>query len=220
MQLVQLGSGVETSTVGFDEVRALLTSAGTIEITENLVIEAVVTGDNSEGNGGENRNISANLQDNTLTERTVYIQNADGSLGFKLVFDKVSDNITTRYNHMRLLLNGVTIERRGGTSVEPVHYIITGAVAANVLELSEGSVYDVPSKVKTIGELTDADVYTYVTLRDCEIPIRKGPFVPMDIRHTHVIHSYPMVIRDIEGGTAHLITNLTASWQRDGNGLG
>lgn len=219
MQLVQLGSGIETRMVSFEEVKSLLSSAGSITIDENIVVEAVVTGDNNEGNGGENSNISANLQDLTLSGRTAYIQNSDASSGFKVVFNTVLDNITVRYNRISLLLNGVTLERKGGRGIEPVHYVISNVSAANILQLAEGSIYDVPAKVRSIGELTDDDVYTFVTLRDCEIPIRKGPFVPIDIRHNHVIHSYPMVIRDINGDNAHLITNLSAAWQRDGKGL-
>lgn len=218
MQVVQLG-GEAPVMATFSEVRALLPEAGKTIVGQNWYIEGVVIGDNSEGNGGENINISANLQDLTRSARTLYIQDANGEYGFRILLDKEEDNIAARYSHVRFLVKGATLECLGGDENSPLFYNFSGVGSENLLSLSEGSRYDLPVKERYIDELCDEDIYTYVTLRDCEIPIRKGPFVPIDIRHRRVIHSYPMVIRDSRGGTSHLFTNLSADWQRDGNGL-
>lgn len=218
MQVLQLG-GEAPQWVTFSEVRNLLPVAGEMTVEENWCIDGIVIGDNSEGNGGENINISANLQDLTCCARTLYLQDAAGEYGFRILLNRTEDNLASRYSHVRLLLKGAKLECKGGDEVAPLHYDISGIGSEHLMSCSEGSRYDIPAKEKYIDELTDADVYTFVTLRDCEIPIRKGPFVPIDIRHRHVIHSYPMVIRDKRGGTAHLYTNHIATWQRDGNGL-
>jgi len=219
VQIVQLGTSVVPEEVSFLTVRNLLSEAGTIEIDKNYLIEGYVSGTDIEGNGGENVNLSASIQDLSYSSRTAYVQNSDGSLGFRIIFDTPEDNITSRYDKIRLLLSGAQLQRLGGTAEDPVRYDILSVKMNNVLSLTEGSSYSLPKKIKSIGELSPKDVYTYVTLKDCQIPVRKGPFVPIDIRHTHVIHSYPMVVIDKDGYNTYIMTNLSAKWQRDGEGI-
>lgn len=212
LQVGQLPAGATLTPIGFDQLSAV--ADGTLT-GDGLCLEGVVIADNSEGNGGPNRNLSPSLQDNTLCQRTIYLQAPDGSAGVMIVFDGVEDNFTRRYDAVTFLLAGTTV-----TAYEnPTRYVITGATGGNLAATRAGSSFDVVKKEKKISELTDADIYTFVTLKDCEIPIRKGPFVPIDLRLKTLINRYPMVIRDIEGETMHLMTNFTAAWQRDGKGL-
>ena len=209
LQICQLAAGETLTVIGYGQLADVASGALT---GPGLCLEGIVVSDNSEGNGGPNKNISVTLQDNTLTERTVYVQAADGSAGVKLVFDTVKDNITRRYDAVKILLDGARVQAFDN----PVRYEISGITSANLLSTRAGSSFDVVKKEKRMSELTDADVYTYVTLKDCEIPIRKGPFFPIELRLKNVINRYPMLIRDIEGGSMYLMTNFTASWQRDG----
>ncbi|MBQ8839255.1 MAG: BACON domain-containing protein [Bacteroidales bacterium] len=212
LSITQLGSEITYSPIDFADITALETDR---PLSGGMVLEGIVISDNSEGNGGPNRNLSASLQDNTLAFRTVYIQTKDGSAGVKLIFDSAEDNTLRRYDSVSILLDSLVLTRYR----DPQHHVFSGATAANVLDSKSGSEFDVILKEKHISELNDSDIYTFVTLKDCEIPIRKGPFFPIDIRHTYVINKYPMPIRDIEGSSMHLITNFTASWQRDGKGI-
>lgn len=212
LQISQLPSGGSLVTVGFDKLADI--AAGTLE-AEGLCLEGVIITDNSQGNGAPNANVSPSVQDNTLSGRTTYLQAADGSAGVMIVFDTEEDNFSRRYDAATFLLDGTTVE----AFQNPTRYVIKGATAQNLISTKAGSSFDVVKKEKHISELTDEDIYTFVTLLDCEIPIRKGPFVPIDLRLKSVINRYPMVIRDIQGSTMHLMTNLTAAWQRDGKGL-
>ena len=213
--ICQLGAGTELQALSFEELKALAKADGENTILGDYTLEGIVSGDNLSGNGGPNLNLSASLQDNTLAARTVYLQAADGSTGVKLVFDSASDNTLRRYDHVKILLDSLTLVKHSS----PEFYDITGLGAKSVLESAAGNAYDIVAKEKYIEELTDEDIYSFVTLKDCEIPIRKGPFVPIDTRHIYVINSYPMPVRDIRGGSLHLMTNLSADWQRDGLGL-
>lgn len=215
VQILQLGNGLLPQSLTFSQLRDMLTLPSYMEIDETYVIEGIVSGDNAEGNGGENLNISSSIQDLSLSERTLYIQSEDGSLGFRVILDSAQDNITSRYDHIRLMLKGAELK----CFDNPLRYDIVSVNRSNILSLRQGSPSDLPVKEMSIAELADEDIYTYVTLRDCEIPVRKGPFVPIDLRHTRLIHSYPMVLRDINGDNSHIMTNLTAAWQRDGEGL-
>lgn len=212
LQVSQLPAGGAMETIEYDQLAAI--ADGSLS-AEGLCLEGVVITDNSEGNGAPNANVSPIVQDNTLSNRSIYLQARDGSAGVMIVFDSVEDNFTRRYDAVTFLLEGTAV-----TAYEnPTRYVITGATRGNLASTKAGSSFDVVKKEKHMAELTDEDIYTFVTLKDCEIPIRKGPFMPIDIRLSSVINRYPMVIRDIEGSTMHLMTNLTAAWQRDGKGI-
>lgn len=219
LQVCQMGAGMQLQELTISQLKSMAAKEPAV-LDQPYVVEGVVIGDDACHNGGENINISASLQDVTLSARTMYIQNADASAGFKLVFASASDNILKRYDKVRILLEGTTLKMAGGNSEnDPLRCEITDVTCKNILSSNEGSAYDLTAKRKHISELTDDDIYTYVTLADCEIPVRKGPFVPIDLRHRKVIHSYPMILRDIDGGSTHIMTNLGASWERDGMGL-
>ena len=71
------------------------------------------------------------------------------------------------------------------------------------------------NRIKKMSELTDADIYTLVELTDCEIPIRKGPYLPINLKHYSVMNKYPMVIRDKEGADMYMVINTTCTWHRN-----
>ena len=54
------------------------------------------------------------------------------------------------------------------------------------------------------SQLTDDDIYTYVTLTDCELPIRKGPLTPINEGYANATganrtEKCASLVRDIEG---------------------
>ena len=213
VEICQLGAGTALEAISLTQMKALATKDGDNLILGSKVIEGTVIGDNLAGNGAPNINLSPSLQDLTLADRTVYIQ--DGETGVKLVFDKIEDNTLRRYDRVRILLDSLTLVRHS----DPSFYELRGAGSEAILSSTAGDAFSVPENKKTIGELTDADINTWVTLTGVEIPIRKGPYFPIDTRHKHVISRFPMPIRDAAGNSMHLVTNYSAEWQRDGTGM-
>ena len=102
---------------------------------------------------------------------------------------------------------------------DPDRFVVSGLNASAVMSNEVGNNGDVVIKQRKMSELTPSDVYTLVELIDCEIPVRKGPYIGVDVRHYNLINKYPMVIRDAEGGTMHMMVNTTCSWHRDGTGM-
>ena len=210
----QKGSVSELQTVTVEQLKALSQGAETV-LPGNLLLEGVVISDNLEGNGSFNVNHTPLLQDRERSSRCFYIQNADGTSGLMACFMSAKDNSLRRYDSATILLDGVVLKRESA----PERYSLEGLSASSILSATAGNEFDLPANEKYINELTDADIYTLVTLKDCEIPFRKGPFVPVDLRYKSVLNKYAMPVRDINGDGLYLLSNTACAWERDGNGL-
>lgn len=181
------------------------------EITDHIrLVGGVVLNDNLEGNGAENRNITAIVQDLTAADRTLYVSDPQGNDGVRLEFNADADLLVRRFDRIEVDLFGAVLAREEN----PERYMVSGIPAASVLKNEPGG--EIVAKKKTMSQLQSSDVYTLVELLDCEIPVRKGPYVPLHLKHYHIINKYPMVIRDKEGSDMHMMVNTTCSWQRDG----
>ena len=210
IQVTQEGTaGCAPKTIS--EVKAMAQDKPVV-ISEHVKLsDVIVINDNLEGNGAENRNVTSTIQDLTLADRTLYVSDAAGSDGIKLEFVKGAELLVRRFDHVDVDLYGAVLVKE----TEPLCYIIKDIPAAAVMNSVAGSESDVTVKEKKMSELTDADVYTLVTLTDCELPIRKGPYVPINLKHYGVMNKYPMVIRDKEGSDMHMVVNTTCTWHRN-----
>ncbi len=216
IQVGQAAAGAEYDYVTLSELKAMIDTPGSIEIEENVVLkDIIVLNDNLEGNGAENKNITSIVQDLKVADRTLYVSDAAGTSGLRLDFNAGSELLIKRYDKIGLDLSGATL-----TWVEdPDRYVVSGLKAASVMSNEVGSEGDVTVRQKKMSELVPSDVYTLVELTDCEIPIRKGPYAGIDARHYNLMNKYPMVIRDAEGSTMHMMVNTTCSWHRDGTAM-
>ena len=182
-------------------------------IESHIVLNGLVINDNLEKNGAENRLISVDNQDMTYADRIIYVQNEEGTDGIKLIFSKSCADLVSRYDRISLDTYGLMLKREDN----PVRYSISRIPVEALVATSAG---DAPAeKVRGLAELTDNDIYTQVTVPDVEIPVSKGSFAPIDIRYINLMVSYPMVIRDKDGGTSHIMVNVDCPWSRDGKGL-
>ena len=214
IQVGQAAAGAEYETVTIDELKSMLEAPGSISIDENLVLtDCIVLNDNLEGNGAENRNITSIVQDLEAADRTLYVSDFAGTTGLRIDFEKGSELFIKRYDHLEVNLTGAVLTRENN----PDRYIVSGLLSTAVMKNEIGSKADLVIKSKRISQLEPSDVYTLVELTDCEIPIRKGPYIGIDLRNYSIVNKYPMVIRDIEGGTMHMVVNTTCTWHRDGN---
>ena len=206
--------------MSFAEVRALGRSGESVAIDETVIIEGYIVSDLDSGNVGENEKTSTTSSDNSSYLRKAYIESLDGQYGFLLKMETAGDNIFERYDKVSILLRGTEILRED----EPERYELSGLTVSNILMRETGSSASVPEKEKYISELTDSDVYTYVTLKDCEFPVRKGPLTPVNDAYTLShgkgnISKYPRLVRDVEGSSIYTYTNTTCPYRRDDSKL-
>ena len=204
----------------FEDVRSFALMGASVEIEDFLIISGYVVSDKESRNAGENPKTTYTSIDYTMCGKTVYLESLDGRYGFCLETATEADNIFERYDKVQLLLAGATL-----TGAEnPDRYTISGITTSMVVGRETGSPSAIPVKEKYIAELTDDDIYTFVTLKDCEFPIRKGSLTPVHEGYTlgdakAMMSKYPRLIRDIQGSSMYLYTNTTCPYRRTGKRL-
>ena len=219
---------ITENTLSFTEMR----QKGPRDITEDICIEGYIISDNTSGNAAPNQPITTQRIDYTGSQRVVYIESLDGRYGFMLEFRNVEDNIVARYDKVCLNLNGCIFNMAGSSNIadnDPIRYTITEATSSNVLSIESGSEATIPHKEMYFNQLTDDDIFTYVTLKDCEFPVKKGPLTPLNEGYTgggvgtrftaHRISFYPQLVRDAQGNAFYTLTNTTCNYRRTGQPL-
>ena len=200
--------------VSFEQLRALFDEPGTHIIDDDYCITGYVVSRPESGNTGENEVLAINYIDYDADYQTAYIESEDAKYGFRIRTSTTDDNIFKADTRVRLLLSGASIRKE----VEPDRFMLEDVTAAMVLESVAA---DIPAKPLRIGELKDSDLYTYVTLQDCEIPVRKGCLTPVNEGYTRLFRSnrvskFPILVRDIQGSSLYMYTNTTCPYRRTG----
>ncbi len=210
----------------FEQVRAMVTEDKT-SITESVVIEGVVISDCDSPNMDQNHNVSTAKTDITHNMRTAYIQTPDGSLGFRLKFNAPEENGLYRYGTVKLDLKGATIVKE----YNPERYTIRNLTTENVLSFVKGDASKVVRKEKHIKDLTDTDVYTFVTLKDVEFIFKDGSYTniwePYCIKSelhnvakpygvTSRMDGWASLLRDTDNKAIYMLVNTLCQWRRTG----
>lgn len=187
-------------------------------ITTDIFIEGHVVSDAGNPNVGENPQTTPTNINYQQNDRTVYIQSLDGKYGFRVETASVADNVFQRYSKVQLLLKGTSLEMEAN----PDRYTIKEVTSAMLMSQEQGTAASIVKKEKYASELVDDDIYTFVTLKDVELPIRKGSFTPLNEGYTtlfnaHRTSKYPLLMRDIQGQSIFLLTNTTTTYRRDGS---
>jgi hypothetical protein len=100
-----------------------------------------------------------------------YLQSPDGKYGVKLMFKNEANAKTLQpFSTSEISLKGLTLVKEGNC------YVLEGCLSEHVIYSEPGVLADLPKKEKYINELTDDDIYTYVTIKDCEYVFKNGAF--------------------------------------------
>lgn len=206
--------------ITFEELRALATSSRVV-IDDDYTLEGYVVSDRNCGNAGDNIQTTSTTIDTTVCHKTAYMESLDGKYGVAVEFATMDDNVLDYGSRAVINLEGATLIMED----EPLRYTITGMTGSRVVSSQQVELSEIPSKVKSISELTDDDIYTRVTLRDCEFPVRKGSLTPVNEGYTHLfsaqrVTKFPTLIRDIDGSSMYVYTNITCPYRRNGIRMG
>lgn len=200
----------------FAEIRSTYPSGG--EVTEDYILEGIVVSNTEGGNAGENEQISASAIDYTVSQRTVYVQSLDGKYGFSLLTETEEDNIFKQFNKVQVLLKGTEIYLFDNPAK---YYQIKGVKKSMVASNVKAAESEIVVKRKHFNELTDDDIFTYVTLKDVEFPVRKGSICPINEGYSIAgksdrIAKFPLLVRDINGDSFYMYTNTVCTYRNDG----
>lgn len=180
--------------------------------------EGIVISDKDNANVETTPNTERNATDYTVNAKTAYVQMLDGSYGYRLQFDAADDNTLKRYSQVKISLNGVTLTKEA----DPERYTLSGLTAANIVSQTPGTASDLIRKEKSIGQLTDEDIYTYVSLREVEFALPDGSYTNVNegyfgtANHTSCV---PRTLCDKDGGAISMLVNNKTPWRRDGSGM-
>lgn len=236
--------------VSFEEIRSMATEDGA-EAQNDITLCGIVVSDcksaNMEDNptltldeAGDfcNTKVSSSVResvmqvvDTTASARTAYLESSDGAYGVRLVFTNPADNHLRFGTGLTISLDGTKLIRENN----PERYTIYGLSADNMIE----SVPDqpVPFKERSISTLKDTDLYTFVSLKNVEFPVKEGSYT--DIRENHALWSqvndasvsatdskryfymdgYAATLIDTEGKLICAPVNMLCPWRKPENGI-
>ena len=206
--------------VSFGDLRAMA-GDDPVVINGDFYIEGYIVSDNASGNVTENPRRTSTDIDYTATERTAMLESADGKYGFLLETVSEEDNVFDAYSKVMLLLDGAQLRRLDN----PQRYMLSNIRAAKVASSRVVGIGGIPVKRMHIRDLKDDDIYTRVTLEDCEFPIRKGSLTPLNEGYTFLynadrVSKFASLVRDVNGSSLYLYTNTTCPYRRDGRRIG
>ena len=203
---LKVTQGIKTRQYSFEELRAVLPSAGE-QAFEGDFFEGVIVADAGQKNMETNPMTSATSYDDNESAITNYVQSLDGKYGMRLKFATAADNTLKKGDKVKISLAGATLVREDN----PVRYTLRG-VSANNVTVEEN--VQLTARQKTISELTDEDVYTLVTLPDVEVPFCYGSWV--NVRKEWIdekrINFDNRILRDVNGNEIRMIVNTDAEW--------
>ena len=205
-------------TIPFSDLFGAYSTGKAIE--DYIILDGIVVSNPESGNSGENEQITTSSIDYTGSERTIYLEAPDGSRGVMILLSDSSDNIFKQFDRVQILLHGAI----ANLYEEPDRVVLRNVTKNMVVSQVSGTKSSVPVKEKYIGELTDADLFTYVTLKDVEFPVRKGSITPVNEGYAigtgaHRISKYPLLVRDINANHIYMYTNTVCLYRNDGTRL-
>ncbi len=218
---MEMGGTKATRTISFAEVRKMVeATAGTLTIDDDIAIEGIIVCDATGANNAANTQLDKTKIDMSTTYRTSYIQSLDGKYGFALVFDTKELNDFAPFEKVKIWLKGLTLKKED----MPQRYTLTDMGLKSFISKEKGDATNIIKKERTMAELTDNDVYTFVTLKNCEFPIHKGSFTPFNEGYcpsynVQRVDRYPLLMHDNQGRSMFLMTNIDCTYRRDGSVL-
>ena len=151
----------------------------------------------------------------TRNNRTAYLQVRDGESirGVKLVFQHLDPEARKleRYAHVVIDISGATVSEDG----RDVRDIPNGAVVS----VEKGSPADVQERVRRVSELTEDDLYTWVTIPESEFVFKDGSYCDILESYAGMMGSWQTLMTDIAGAPFYAVFNVWGPWRRTGKGV-
>ena len=208
------------------QVRDMARKAKVVEVAEDILIEGYMIGQPYGQNNEMNVSVHyASLQNGDLA--TGYIESLSGDAGLRIKFaERPMTKKFPRYAKVVISLKGTTLR-----CDEPGRVTIDGLTDGHLRSLVQCTKADLPRKEKYISELCDDDIYTYVTIKDCEFVFKDGAYsnvyeryvlqtsINKKVKPNKTMDCWATLLCDKQGGSIYSLVNTLCTWRRDGKGV-
>lgn len=208
------------------KVRDMAKEAKCLVVEQDILIEGYVVSKPGGANNDQNKQVHyASLKNYDLS--TVYVESLTADVGFRLrLSNRPAVKQFPRYARVVLSLKGATLQY-----AEPCSVTIEDIDEKNIVRIAQCAEADLPRKEKYIDELCDDDIFTYVTLKDCEIVFKDGSFSNVYERYVQIspinkkvkpnksMDGWATLLCDKRGSTIYAMVNTLCRWRRDGDGV-
>lgn len=160
-----------------------------------------------------------------ISMAVAYLESEDGKYGVKLMFpnERQASALLT-FGKAEISLKGLTLVKEGNC------YVLEGCTSDHIIYSEPGVVGDMPLKERYVSELTDDDLYTYVTIKDCEFVFKNGAFgntIEESLTRTAAgrnqgagrADGWQRLIMDAQGGMIYFHVNAKMTNRRIGGGV-
>ena len=151
----------------------------------------------------------------TQNNRTAYIEVEEDGVwrGVKLIFQHLDPEARKleRFSRVKIDISGATVEDGGK--------VIRDIPNDAVLSVEPGKREDVPVRVRRVRELTDDDLYTWVSIPECEFVFKDGSYCNVLESYTSRMGTWQTLLTDSDGASLYAMFNSKVPWRRTGNGV-
>lgn len=208
----------------FEELREMASKQSNTKIETDILIEGFVISDPASENREHNTQRFFNSV-NGSNAPVVYFESLDGKYGFRCYLASYKDSKNfPRYARMMINLKGMSISRLGSD-----RFSISNLSSKAIVRQFAGNAAALPRKERYIHEITSADVYTYVTLKDCEFVFKDGSFTNVYENYSQrskinsfgngMMDGWASLLCDKYGSKMYMYMNTRVPWRRDGSGV-
>lgn len=202
--------------LSFEDLRERV--PGIINSTDKL--EGIIVSDPSSPNLCSSVQTGQFAFDRSENYRTAYLESTDGRYGFCLKFNRIEDNIYARGTRILITLGGVNLSRE----TSPIRYTLSGLTPEKIEVLEENA--EIPLKERAISQLSDTDIFTWVSVQNVEILNKDGSYTNVSEGYTLQdkynplgavlprVDVAPLMCTDPEGSSIFMLTNCAAPWRR------
>lgn len=226
--LADSAPGKEIEVYGNKTFAAPGTICRSLVLEHDLFIEGFVLTEPRNPNKDLHYSIHYTTANSGTNDQCVYLVGLDGKYGLRLNFTKTEyTEPLQRYHRVKFNLRGGQLCREGD------HYVVYGLGKGAIANIAYGDETTMPpAPVKKISELTDDDIFTYVTVKDCEFVFKDGAYVniyeeygrsggptPKGVWPNNVMNCWASVVCDDTFSDIYMLLNSRVKWRRSGTGV-